>query len=131
MRTQLVRGMVGTAVLLSVPLGITVLSAARASSAYASTAGDSAAGKTIFLEQHCNLCHSLESDGIQRIIKSPAAAGPDLGGVVAKKGPEWTKKWLLREVEIKGQKHRKVLHLEDQQLTTLISWLEKQQPKKP
>ena len=129
MPTKIARRIVGLAFLLSVPAGIAFLCSDYASPAYAADESG-AAGKKIFLDQHCNLCHSLEVDGIQRIIKSPAAAGPDLGGVVAKKGPEWTTKWLRQEVEIDGKKHRKTIHLGDQQVATLVSWLEKQPAKK-
>ncbi len=131
---KLIRQAVMLVLLLAAPVGVALFYSGPASTAYASPADDAAAasmnGKAIFMEQHCNTCHSLDVDGIHRMINaSSPMAGPDLTGVVAKKGADWTTKWLKHEVKIDGKTHRKTIHLNDEQLKTLVSWLEKQEKK--
>lgn len=84
---------------------------------------DAAGGKAIFLAQKCNLCHTVSSAGIEARTKSDALKGPDLIGVGSRHERGWFPKWLHREVEMNGQKHKKQFKGSDEELQALIDWL--------
>jgi len=83
-------------------------------------------GKEIFLAQKCNTCHSVQVAGIEATTKSEKMKGPDLTGVVAEKGAEWTLKFLHKEIDLEGKKHGKELKLSPEETKTLIDWLASQ-----
>ena len=55
--------------------------------------------QAVFLAQKCNTCHAVSSAGIEATTKSEKMKGPDLVGVVPKKGEEWTGKYLRKEID--------------------------------
>ncbi len=83
-------------------------------------------GKEIFLNQKCNLCHSVSTAGIEATIKSAAMRGPDLVNVGDRHDAQWMKDWLHKKVEMNGKKHRKLFTGSDEELDTLIDWLQHQ-----
>ena len=83
--------------------------------------------KTIFLAQKCNMCHSLQAQGIERTSKSETTKGPDLGGLAKKRDAAWLKKWLKREEMINGKKHSLPFKGTPQDMDTIIAWLLKQE----
>ncbi len=85
--------------------------------------GLAADGKELFVSQKCGLCHTIAAAGITATTKSEKMKGPQLDGVVAEKGVEWTLKFLHKEVELDGKKHGKEIKLSDADLKTLIDWL--------
>lgn len=105
-------------------LGVTVLLGAVA---FASPAEPAAVdGKALFLAQKCNTCHAVSTAGIEATTKSDKMKGPDLVGVVAEKGAEWTTQYLRKTVELNGKKHGKEVKLSDEELGRLVDWLEQQ-----
>ena len=90
---------------------------------------DAPDGKALFLAQKCNTCHSISTAGIEATTKSEKMKGPDLVGVVAEKGAEWTTQYLKKLVDLNGKKHGKEVKLSDGEMATLVGWLEQQ--KKP
>jgi mono/diheme cytochrome c family protein len=84
---------------------------------------DSADGKQIFLGQKCNLCHSVSTAGIEAQTKSEALKGPDLVNVGERHDEEWIGQWLQRQVEMNGQKHKKMFSGSDEELDALVDWL--------
>ncbi|MGD2115071.1 MAG: c-type cytochrome [Acidobacteriota bacterium] len=84
---------------------------------------DAAAGEQVFLDQKCSLCHSVSSAGIEAKTRSEALKGPDLVNVGERHEEEWIGQWLRREVEMNGQKHKKMFSGDDEELATLIDWL--------
>lgn len=92
----------------------------------AGSGGSGLDGKQIFLDQKCDLCHTVSSAGIEAKVKSGKMAGPDLKGVAAQKSAEWITKWLHKEEELDGRKHPKMFTGNDEQLKALISWLQEQ-----
>jgi cytochrome c2 len=80
-------------------------------------------GQTVFMGQKCNICHSVSTVGIERTTKSEKMAGPDLKGVVAEKGADWAKKWIMKEVELNGKKHAKEYKGTPEELDQLVKWL--------
>jgi hypothetical protein len=108
---------------LVVLISIAILSAGPAVSTASAQAAD---GQAIFLAQKCNLCHSVDSAGIQRTSKSEKTKGPDLGGVTKRHDAEWIKRWLNKQEQLNGKKHLTTFKGTPQELDTLIAWLSKQ-----
>lgn len=88
--------------------------------ATAAFAQEEPAGKKLFLDNKCNMCHSVESASIEK--KSPSAKGPDLSNAGAKDAA-WIAKWMGKEVDVDGKKHPVATKLSDPDLKTLVDWL--------
>jgi cytochrome c5 len=99
--------------------------AAAASAASAPAAPD---GKTIFLAQKCNLCHSVSAAGIERLTKSEKVAGPDLTTATAQHDKAFLTRFLKKEEMVDGKKHGKEWKGTDAELGAVIDWLK--EPKK-
>ncbi len=83
-------------------------------------------GKGIFLDNKCNKCHSIESQGIKRTSEPPEGAKyppPDLSGVGLRHTVEWMQQWLTKQVEMHDKKHMKKFSGSDEELKTLTTWL--------
>jgi mono/diheme cytochrome c family protein len=82
-------------------------------------------GKTIFLAQKCQTCHSINSQDIKRLIepKAGAVVPADLSNEGAKHNSDWISKWLMKEAELDGQKHIKKFKGSDDELKTLSYWI--------
>ncbi|MBS1902946.1 MAG: c-type cytochrome [Bacteroidetes bacterium] len=91
-------------------------------------------GKSIFLENKCNTCHSIDALGIKRTSEpKPGEVIPsDLSGAGLTHDASWLDKWLMKEVELKGQKHLKKFKGSDGDRDILCKWLAslKTKPKK-
>ena len=84
-------------------------------------AAQDAAGKTAFLENKCNMCHSVESQGIEKTTKMVAPDLSDTGNLV--ESAEWLKGFLLKENETDAGAHKKTWTGTDEQLEAIIDWL--------
>lgn len=82
-------------------------------------------GKAVFLDQRCNLCHSVSTAGIEAKTRSETMRGPDL--VDLDRDAEWLEGWLKKEIELDGEKHKKAFTGSDEELAALIDWLLAQQ----
>ena len=89
-------------------------------------AGEEDPGQAAFMANKCNMCHSVSPAGIERTTKSEKMAGPDLKGVVAEKGKEWAKKWVMKEIDKDGKKHAKEYKGTPEDLDRILGWLEAQ-----
>ena len=79
------------------------------------------AGKAAFLEKKCNVCHTVES---QEVEKTSKMAGPDLsdaGNTV--ESAEWLKGFLLKENESEAGEHKKSWSGTDEQLDAIVGWV--------
>ena len=94
----------------------------------AAQAGKVLDGKTIFLAQKCNLCHSVSPAGITATTKSEKMKGPDLVGL-SKKDAKILNGYLRKTADIKGKKHVKQFTGSDEELGALLAWLQKQEKK--
>ena len=112
---------------LGIALGVGALLGA-VGSALAGPAEDAppADGKALFLAQKCNTCHAVSTAEIEATTKSEKMKGPDLVGLVAERGAEWTTKFLRKEIDLDGKKHGKEVKLSDEELARLVAWLEQQ-----
>lgn len=77
-------------------------------------------GKAIFLDQKCNMCHSVEAAGIP---KKPTGKSTDLSAIGATKTADWFVKYLKKEEMVDGKKHAKGFTGKDEDLQTLAKWL--------
>jgi mono/diheme cytochrome c family protein len=85
-------------------------------------AGDVPDGKTVFLENKCNTCHSVDSQEIAK--KSEKMKGADLSNAGNDvKDAAWLKGFLLKENEKEGETHKKAWKGTDEQLGAIVDWL--------
>lgn len=78
-------------------------------------------GKDIFTDAKCNTCHSITSQGI---TSKQADKYPDLSKIGEKKiATETLKKYLLKEEKINDKNHAVKFKGTDEELTTLVNWL--------
>lgn len=80
-------------------------------------------GQAIFLAQKCNLCHTVSSQQIERTTRSEKTAGPDLTGLAERRDPDWTKKFVTRQLDEDGKRHMKEFEGTPQELDALVGWL--------
>jgi mono/diheme cytochrome c family protein len=107
-------------------LAVVVLLAVFYSGPASGAAAPAKDGKQLFLDQKCNLCHSVSSAGIERTMKSEKMAGPDLTNLAAKQDAATLTKYLHKQVEINGKKHGKTFTGSDEDLAAVVSWLQQQ-----
>jgi mono/diheme cytochrome c family protein len=95
-------------------------------------------GKTIFTENHCASCHSIQAIGIEK--KKPAAGveeektdkkPPDLSDVGSKQKVAWMALFLTKKTKLDDELHPKRFKGTDAELTTLTTWLGTLQKKAP
>jgi len=123
--------------LLAAPLALAALSAAAAGGPAFAPAGPAPAaaadagldGKKIFLDAQCNLCHSVETAGIEAKTKSDKLRGPELSGVTAKREAKTLVSYLRQDATIDGKKHKKGFRGSDEELGALLGWLTEQRKK--
>jgi len=78
-------------------------------------------GKTVFLAQKCNMCHSVSTAGITATTKSEKMKGPDL--VNLKQDAKTLTAFLKKTGDINGKKHVKELKGTDDELKAVVTWL--------
>ena len=81
-------------------------------------------GMQAFVALKCNLCHSVESLGIERKSKSEKTKGPDLSAIGRAHDAAWLRRWLQNEVtNANGKKHDKQFKGTPEQLEQVTGWL--------
>ena len=91
------------------------------------SAGSTSDGKSIFVSNKCNSCHSIQSQGISKVAGETVNAStqpPDLSGVGLKHNAAWITKYLKKQETLDGEKHLKKFKGSDEDLGTLAAWLE-------
>lgn len=79
-------------------------------------------GKALFESKKCNLCHSIESQGIAK--KSEKMKGAELSNIGASiESAESLKKFLTQETMKDGEKHKKKWTGTDEELDTIVNWV--------
>ena len=82
---------------------------------------DAPDGKAVFTAQKCSLCHSVESQKIERTVKSSKAK--DLSNVGAERDAAWIEKWLKKEEMLDGKPHQKTFTGTPEEMQALVHWL--------
>lgn len=83
---------------------------------------DAADGKAIFLGQKCNLCHTIDSQGIAKT--SDKIKAPDLSnasGLV--ESADWLKSFLKKEVKKDDKNHLREFKGTAEELDAVVQWL--------
>jgi cytochrome c2 len=87
-------------------------------------------GKSVFKDNKCDKCHTIESQGLERSgAAGPGKLPPDLSGVGLRHNADWIKGWLLKTEEQNGKKHLKKWTGSDDDLATITKWLSIQKKK--
>jgi len=91
-------------------------------------AGDNP-GKTAFLSNKCTMCHSIQSEKIEKAsggyqTSKERNVPPDLSGIGKKHNAEWFAKYLKHQEELNSLKHAKTWRGTEEQLQALAKWLE-------
>jgi cytochrome c1 len=82
-------------------------------------------GKTIFLANKCNTCHSMKSDAIEKTSKAKMKKEPpDLSTIGDQKTADWIVKYLKKQEMLDNAKHVKAWTGKEEDLQTLAKWLE-------
>lgn len=88
----------------------------------AATNATAADGKELFLGNKCNLCHSIESQGIEK--KSEKMKGAELSDAGSRvESAEWLKGFMKQEELKEGEKHKKKFKGTDEELDTIVNWV--------
>lgn len=86
-----------------------------------STAEEGFDGKAAFEANKCNLCHSIESQGIEAKKKSDKY--PDLSKLAEVKDAELYIKYMKKEAKINDKNHPIPYKGTDEDLTKLVDWI--------
>jgi mono/diheme cytochrome c family protein len=108
--------------ILEITVAVSVLALVLGLAGTGTSAGRAEEGKQIFLDQKCNLCHSIESQGIEkRMEKMKGAELSNIGSEI--ESAEWLKGFLLQEKMKDGDKHQRKFSGSDEEFDTLVSWI--------
>lgn len=86
-------------------------------------AADEPAGQQAFVENKCNMCHSVESLGIERTSTSDKMKASDLSTVGDDLELAWAVKFINKEVELEGELHKKTFKGTAEQAQQIAEWL--------
>ena len=86
-------------------------------------------GKTAFLSNKCNLCHSIESEKIEKSSggyqkSNEKNVPPDLSGIGKKHNADWLVKYLKKTEALNNVKHARLYRGTEEELQALAKWLE-------
>ena len=102
-------------------LAVTILSFALSSGGGAALAAD---GKALFTSSKCVKCHSVDSQGVAATPKAGEEGEvKDLSKVGSERTADWIAKFLRKEVDLDGKKHKLKFRGSDADLETLANWL--------
>lgn len=76
-------------------------------------------GKKIFVDNKCNMCHTVTSAGIE----SKKSDASDLSTVGKDKTVEFLTKYLKKEAKINDKDHKSAFKGSDEDLKVLVDWL--------
>ncbi len=108
-------------------VGITIIFASYALVGASLCAETEPAGKKIFVDSKCNVCHSINSQSVPK--KGPAVkpgdkkAPPDLSMIGDEKTADWIAKFVTKKETLNNKKHPKGWTGKDEDLKVLSEWL--------
>jgi hypothetical protein len=115
--------------LVSMGMGIALICAAAAPAK-----AEDAAGLKIFKQAKCTQCHSIDALKISKVKSDEDEEAvldengkkiepPDLSAVGKDHDAAWFAKWLKKEVEVEGHKHKKKFKGSEEDLKVISEWL--------
>lgn len=78
-------------------------------------------GRTVFLQNKCNACHSV---GVTGIPKRPNQKAPDLSTIGSTVKGSFIKAFLRKNETLHDRKHLGSFKGNDEELETLVQWLD-------
>ena len=78
------------------------------------------AGQKVFVDNKCQMCHSVESAGLTSKNKKAV----DLSNVGSTYKADFLNKWLTKNAKIKDNLHKATFKGDDNSLSDLTAWLE-------
>jgi mono/diheme cytochrome c family protein len=95
---------------------------------------EDAAGLKIFKQGKCTQCHSIDALKITKVKSDDDEDAvldengkkidpPDLSGVGKDHDAAWFAKWLKKEVEVEGHKHKKKFKGSEEDLKVITEWI--------
>lgn len=100
-------------------LGIIIAIVALYGFAFTISSNDDPAGKKIFVDQKCNMCHTVKSVGIE----SKKSDATDLSNVGSEMKSEDMIKYLKKEIKLNDKDHKTSFKGSDEDLKILVEWL--------
>ena len=96
----------------------------------ATSRADDEAGKKIFTDSKCMMCHSIQTQSIEKKMTSSKA--PDLSTIGSKHDADWMAKWVTKKEKLDDKLHPMEFKGTEEDLKTLTTWLETlKEPAKP
>ena len=87
-------------------------------------AASAADAKELFVASKCVKCHSIESQGVAATPKAgDEGEVKDLSKVGNERTADWIQKFLRKQADIEGKKHKLKFRGSDADLETLATWL--------
>jgi hypothetical protein len=88
----------------------------------------SEAGKTAFLNNKCNMCHSIESEKIEKTTggyqkSKEKNVPPDLTKIGQKHNAEWISGYITKKETLDDKKHAKAFRGTNEELEAIANWL--------
>jgi mono/diheme cytochrome c family protein len=116
--------------LASMGTGIALICATAA----APVKAEDSAGLKLFKQNKCAQCHSIDALKISKVKSDDDEEAvldengkkidpPDLSGVGKDHDAAWFAKWLKKEVEVEGHKHKKKFKGSEDDLKVITEWL--------
>lgn len=87
--------------------------------AFTISSNDDPAGKKIFIDNKCNMCHTVKSAGIE----SKKSIATDLSNAGAVMKAEDMIKYLKKEMKLNDKDHKTAFKGSDEDLKKLVEWL--------
>ncbi len=85
------------------------------------------AGKKLFIDSKCNICHSIQAQGIAKkgaaVKPGDKKAPPDLSTVGDQRSADWIAKFVTKKETLNEKKHPKGWTGKEEDLKTLSEWL--------
>ena len=80
-------------------------------------------GKTIFLANKCNMCHSVPAVGIEAKVKVEKMKGPDITKTAARFNADQLEKYIRKQLPLEGEDHKTEFKGSDEELAAMVAWL--------
>lgn len=79
-------------------------------------------GKAVFLDKKCNMCHSVDSQSIEKTSEKMKA--PDLSNAASLvSSGDWLKDFLTRKVKKDDKNHMREFKGTDEELNAVVDWI--------
>ena len=110
-------------ILVTLLMGLFIIGTAFAQEAAVKTMPASN-GKQIFIDKKCVGCHTIEAEGIMKKTPTTKMIGPDLSAVGTDAKPGFIAKYITKDADLHGKKHMIKFAGTDDELKTVVSYLE-------